>query len=419
MAKILISPLGVGGRFKGTSQSEREYRPAQYVFEDQYYPESRFVASVLYKHLQIDSIIFIGTVKSMWEEVYRFFCEEKLLSFDQDYWFDLAKKIDQLDHKSSLEEIDLSSVEAVLGNRSKCLLIRYGLTEDEIWLNLEKIVEAIQELQEGDEVYLDITHSFRSLSIFQFLSVLLIYDLFPEKQIKISGVYYGMLDVSSEFDGKTPIINLMPLFDMAQWIKGIYNLNQFGNGYLIANLLRDRELPDLARRIEDFSDVVNINYLSNISQKATDLRSGLNQNLPTPLSYLKPEIDRFTRNFFGGNIPSSKLQLQVAKWYFENRRYATGYITLAEALITYACELENKDSTVKDYRDRMKEALHGERQNTDLARLFFKVNPIRTAIAHARIDKQLPSYQSAINQAQAYIQDAEKIFLTGTFSMPN
>ncbi|WP_448564809.1 hypothetical protein [Trichothermofontia sp.] len=53
MAKILISPLGVGDRFNEISQNEREYCSADYVFGGQNYPESRFIASVLYKHLQI------------------------------------------------------------------------------------------------------------------------------------------------------------------------------------------------------------------------------------------------------------------------------------------------------------------------------------------------------------------------------
>lgn len=57
MAKILITPLGAGA-------ANREYRKATYKLDEQQY-ESSFIASVLYKHLQLDGIIFIGTIKSM------------------------------------------------------------------------------------------------------------------------------------------------------------------------------------------------------------------------------------------------------------------------------------------------------------------------------------------------------------------
>ena len=78
MAKILISSLGVGGRFKNQDKPDREYRTTCYQIENKSYPKSIFMASVLYEHFDLDGIIFIGTVKSMWEEVYRFFCEKIL-----------------------------------------------------------------------------------------------------------------------------------------------------------------------------------------------------------------------------------------------------------------------------------------------------------------------------------------------------
>lgn len=47
MAKILISPLGVGGRFKANSDSEREYRTVNYKIDEQKLWEWLFNCSVI------------------------------------------------------------------------------------------------------------------------------------------------------------------------------------------------------------------------------------------------------------------------------------------------------------------------------------------------------------------------------------
>jgi hypothetical protein len=68
MAKILISSLGAGRLTGENENSVREYSTVKYQIDNQEYEDS-FVASALYKHLKLDDIIFIGTVKSIWEEV--------------------------------------------------------------------------------------------------------------------------------------------------------------------------------------------------------------------------------------------------------------------------------------------------------------------------------------------------------------
>mgnify|MGYP006441626383 CR=1 FL=1 len=264
MAKILISPLGVGGQFQ--NQNQREYTKTCYRIEEIDYPNSSFVASVLYQHLQLDGIIFIGTVKSMWEEVYRFFCKERQQPLDEDYWFKLAETIDQVDRDSELNDLNLQPVKKILGDHSDCILIKYGLNEEEIWQNFAQIIQIKNLLKEGAEVYLDITHSFRSLALFQFLTLTFINDLLAEQNIKIKGVYYGMLDVTREL-GYTPIVNLGSLFEMMNWIKGAYTLKNYGDGELIAQLLDGKGEKVLADHISRFSNAVNINYYPTIKQK--------------------------------------------------------------------------------------------------------------------------------------------------------
>lgn len=416
MAKILISPLGVGGRFKERDQSDREYQEACYHIDSKPYPESRFVASVLYKHFKLDGIVFIGTVKSMWEEVYRFFSEKNSSKLDESYWLSLAEKIDQLNYNSPLDSLDLEQVRQVLGERSQCILINYGLNQDELWQNFEKIIKVIDSLEKGDEIYLDITHSFRSLSVFQFITMTFIKELLSEKEISIAGVYYGMLDVTREL-GYTPIVDLNPLFELTSWVKGTYSLKNYGNGDLIAELLNNQGEGDLSSRIKQLSQAININDVTAIKQNSSYLKTALSLPIKkSPFTYIKGILDNFVQKFTRSARSESAFQLDLAEWYFENHRYATGYITLTEAIITYLCEINHKDIIAESDRNQMKNLLHHrDNKGRELAQLYFKVNPIRKSIAHALIeDTKKVSYSDAITNAKTYLQKAQRIFKTGT-----
>lgn len=413
MAKILISPLGTGSLDRNNTAS-RKYTPATYRIEGKDYHKS-FIASALYEHLNLDGIIFIGTVKSMWEEVYESFCKEKNLECDETYYCELVDKIDKLGYLSSLDSLDLSLLESVLGSKSKCILIKYGIEQEELWENFDKIIQVIYSLEQGDELYLDITHSFRSLAVFQFLTVTFIQELLSEKHIKIAGVFYGMLDVTAELK-YTPVVDLNPLFEITSWIKGAYSLKNYGNGDLIAELLKEQGEETLADQIAQVSQAININYVNAIKQNSTALKSSLsNPSQSRPFNYLRGILEKFAQKFTRSSMTESEYQLELAGWYFENKRYATGYITLAEAIITYVCEIQSKSSGLEEHRNEMKKFLHhSSNKNGELAKLYFKVNPIRTAIAHALIDKKRASASDAIANAERYYQQAKQIFKTKT-----
>lgn len=418
MAKILISSIGVGGKFKNPNNPDREYKKTCYKIEDASYPESTFMASVLYEHFNLDGIIFIGTVKSMWEEVYSFFCTKKSVNRDDEYWYDLASTIDTLNSQSELNSIKLSPLENILGENSKCILTKYGLNESELWLNFDKILEIVEFLKPGDEIYIDITHSFRSLSLFLFLTVTFLQNLVSEKNIKIAGVYYGMFEAYSELQ-YTPVVDLKPLFDMTSWIKGAYSLKNNGNGYLISQLLESQGETELSTQITQLSDAINLNYVNAIQQKSSILKNSLqNKTVGGPFKYLKNILEKFVNQFTrSSSVPESEFQLKLAGWYFENKRYATGYITLAEAIITYMCEINHKDIRIKDQRDEMKNLLFQDNnRNSKLTKLFNKVNPIRKSIAHALLEegKRTSKDSDAIKNAKTFQQEAKKIFKTGT-----
>lgn len=410
MAKILISPLGVGS-LAGNVNSPRAYRTAFYHLDGKIY-ESSFVASVLYKHLKLDGIIFIGTVKSMWEEVYRFFCEENELPLDENYWFELAETLSTLNQDSELSELNLSGVEKVLGNRSRCVLTKYGLTETELWENFDTLISVINQLNPGDEIYIDISHSFRSLSLFLFIVLVLIKDIYSERDLKVSGVYYGMLDVIKDL-GYAPIINLQSLFDITDWIKGTYSLKTYGDASLIANLLQEQGETELSQELQRFSQAVNLGYLPNIKNQGKSLQQKLKSNrLSAPFKYLQPFVSKFLKRF--PKKHESDFQLELAGWYFENQRYATGYLTMTEAILTYLCEIEGKDPDQEGDREFVKKLIF-KRKSLPLAKIYAEVNDIRKNIAHPPIGKREMQFADDIKQGLSYQKRLQTIFKSGTW----
>ena len=381
MSKILISPLGAGALKKDSIESIGRYRKATYKIAGEEY-ETSFVASALYKHLELDDIIFIGTVKSMWEEVYFSFCSEKGIMIDEDYWEELSKKVDRLDRNSDLSDIDLKPLEKILGANSHCILIHYGLDEAELWQNFDNIFKIVNHLQRGDELYIDITHSFRSLSMFLFLVLMFINNLYG-KDIKVAGIYYGMLDVSREL-GYAPIVNLGSLFELTDWIKGAYSLKNYGNGYLIADLLEAKGQKNIALQVRSFSHIINLNYLTAIKQEIITLATSLNKkSFGSPFKHVQYILEKFVQRFARCKTDSD-FQVELAGWYFENKRYATGYIILQESIITYLCEMFGRHTISKVDRDEMKAVIHQtENKRTPLAKCYFHINAIRKNIAHA------------------------------------
>ncbi|OLP19169.1 CRISPR-associated protein [Leptolyngbya sp. 'hensonii'] len=415
MAKILIASLGTGSVTKD-GDSLRQYRKATYKIGEELYEET-FIASALYQNLKLDRIIFIGTVKSMWEEVYRFFCKAKRVPFDEDYYWELVEKIEALNYQSSLDSLDLSELNKVLGGESKCVLTKYGLNQEELWINFERISQSLSDLEENDQLYIDITHSFRSLPILQFLTITFINDLLSEKKIEIAGIYYGMLEVSRELENITPIVDLKPLFEITTWIKGAYNLKNYGNGELIAELLCQQNEELLAKRIHALSDAIQINYVPDIKQKSSDLKSTLSETVSEgPFKYVRSILENFVNRFSRSSLSESQFQLELADWYFQNKRYSTGYITLAEAVITYVCEVQGRDPKNKDCREEMKEFLCKHNQSTSLYKVFNKVNSIRRGVAHALLEGRTENLKQAIEEANNYQLKIRRIFSKGTLN---
>ncbi len=402
MARVLISPLGLG-----KAPADRGYSKTKYKFEfgdggiAEY--ETSFFASALAEELDIDKIFFVGTVRSMWEQVYYYFMDKAHQGLNEDYWMEVGKmaydsryekpllKTGDLDKANEAIDIYLKHIYPEASGGSRCFIIDYGVNQEELWNNFDIFMGIGDNLNRGDEVYLDITHSFRSIPIFMYLMMNFIQTLNYEKEIKLAGIYYGMLDASKEF-GYTPVVDLSPLFEISSWARGVYDYTNYGNGYLIAELLDDK---GIGQKIKNTSELLNINYLTDLKREIDSLNHYLDklEDLPTPVfKYLKPYLNNFIKRFKGINT-NSGLQFELAKWYFENKRYSNGYICLAESIVTKIAEAYGdagyRIGTSSAQRDKIKSIMRTKFKTSDIQsyKLLYEnydaINKIRNVIAHA------------------------------------
>ena len=404
MSKVLIAGIGTGRtkKEKGQDTQLRQYEPANYIIDSKEY-QTDFVARALIKHYQPDQVILLGTARSMWEKVYETFANE----FCEEYYWNLVEKIEKSTYNNyQLQNTDLEKVNEVLNqflghSGSRCLLIKYGLNDDELCQNMAVFQDIAGYLQSGDQVYLDITHSFRSLALFQYTMMSFIENL-SKKQVEVKGVFYGMLEVAREMDGKAPVIDLQYVYRLNNWIKAIHELESYGNGYLVANLV-EPENRDIAKKIRMFSDLMNLNYIGGIKNIEGSLSkldfSNISEPGKTVAGYLEDFLKRFAEI-----KQDSVFQLKMAQWYFANKRYGFGYIALAESIITRICEVLDLETTYrKQDREYAKDCLYNSRTSElvrDLKQEYNTISDIRNNVAHALTDRDEKNFMADIQNYQ-------------------
>lgn len=433
MAKVLISPIGAARR---ENNPNREYNRTKYKFDgDDRVFETPFISAALANYLKVDKIIFIGTAKSMWEEVYKYFTENANCKFDDNYWAeigDLSESstfnnpiIDEAILQKTMISVDeyLKTINPSALGGSLPLIMKYGLNEKELWQNFSLFMKLTEIINDGDELYLDITHSFRSIPLFMYLMMDFM-QMLNHKKIVLKGLYYGMFEAIGEL-GYTPVVDLKPLFDISRWIRGVYDFINYGNGYLISELIckqsfdEKNRIDKISENIKNISELININYLTDLQNQIKSLKNIINSryNGTGPIPYIFPLIQDFISKF-SKIEKASEFQLELSRWYFDNKRYGHGYICLVESILTKLCEIYELDLNDINNRNIMKNLVLKRlrwAKNVYLRELSSKyrfINQVRNRIAHAAFyqnDSYSYSFVDDINNATENYKEVKKL----------
>ena len=399
MSNILVSFIGTG-----PLNGIRDYKKAKYFFKDENkIHESSFIASALGEFLDIDTYYLFGTMKSAWEAVYLNYAKEDK---DDDYAFKLYKSASDSNCHSGLDNSLFKNIERLLGNNSKIIPIYYGINERQIKDNFEIFSNALTDLQDGDNVFLDITHSFRSLPLFATTAISFIQDV-ATKKIALKGIYYGMLEATNEFDGKTPIIDLSYIIKLQEWIKGAYSFSAFGKGEKISELMKEED-ENSANKVQDFSNMLAWNYVHELKSQINVLTSLNSKEYSYPAKLIVPIVfSDFTKRF-NNCKKQSEYQFELSKWQFEKKMYALSCLCLIESIITFVCENENKDDKNKVNRDEAKNSILRKPEYNSVKEIYAPTNEIRKSAAHLIENFSVKSKKS-IKDLENYINNFDLI----------
>jgi len=401
MAKILITALGRG------NANKKQYEPTKYyVDENDDLKETELIASAIDEKWKMDKIIFIGTTGSMWSNVYNFYCEDQGIEKDNNYCKELEAEV-ETDENVFIEKFNATfnkKNNPKLNKEIKGIVIKYGVNDKENLENFYSIIEIEKEIENGDEIFIDITHSFRSMSFWLFLVITYLKDV-SDKNIDIKNITYGMFEAKNK---KAPIISLNLFVDILKWFKGASELKNYGNSYSILDELEKNSMDkEIKNELENFSDTMNINYIDSIEESLKNfntIKDKLN-NLEGPGKYIIPQVFKNFINTF--ELPNKEklsneekkylLRAKLAKWHFDQKRYSMAAININEAIVDFimdALNFPNIDTEIKTDKTRLAKIWLEQIKEVEdeeikkYGTMYVETRSIRNKIAHSLDNKR-------------------------------
>ena len=404
--RVLITSIG-GGNIE-TSEGKMElkkYHNTVYNINNKKYEITTYMPKVVEEEFEVDKTIIIGTTGTMWDNVYSQYCIKNGKEIDETYVKNLRDIERESDKNTPIEDLNINKFNEEFGNSVKGIVIKYGLNQEEIFENFNSIIQLEEEFNDKDEyeVILDITHSFRSTAFWMFLVMTYLTDV-SNKNIKIIEVTYGMHEITRKNDDSSPIILLNSFLEILNWIKGASELKQYGNSYyILENLKGNKDIPkEIEKELENFSNAMNMNYVGSLLEsldKLADLEKDKKlDSIVGPAKHIIPDVLRkFIYDFdireSNDNRRKYLLQATLAKWHFEQKRYAMAAININESLANYVANslnLREEDSTKFDPNSEAKNWLR-DLYNLDnindtykkYAEVYHHTRRMRNEIAHS------------------------------------
>jgi len=381
--KVFITIIGKGSLKKDkngkTKKPVYDYIETEYRF-DNLVRKSKLSSSVIIEKIKPDKIYILGTSESLWN---------------------LADEL--------------------IGNYEK-VLIPFGTNHKEFWQMFESLASIDVE---GKEVYMDLTHGFRSIPLF----VSTVMNFFEKvKNAKMKGVYYGMFEVQGEIK---PIIDMLPILEMNRWIEGYTLFKEYGDSRKISRLLEEKlsQIP-----LEQKKKLANLNRLPKVLSKSSKafgftaleiyMKSledivNISENIKTipedlrAVEFLISEIEKSSQ-IFKNNQKEWEKQLKLAEIYFNKNRFAQSVTALRESLLTFVLEENELNWKEENLRETVLGKLLKEENQLfpeDLISLINQIKDLRNKSSHGFIGRE--SSESEINKSikklENYIKEAKNI----------
>jgi CRISPR-associated DxTHG motif protein len=243
------------------------------------------------------------------------------------------------------------------------VMIKSGKNEAEIWEIFQSMFNV---MSEDDKLYVDITHSFRSLPLLA--SSLLQYAKFL-RHISVKAIYYGAFEtlgnprdiqerIPNPVDRNAPIFDLTAFSEIQDWAAAANDFIRFGNSSRLNQLTKDDINPVLRlsegkdevasnlRKLNDNIDKLSLNIKTNRGRNLVEgteldnivnILTSLKQNLITPLNPILDELKNSIKPIFKGKGNRKNILVSV-QWCIDKQLIQEGFTLLQEGILSYFLE---------------------------------------------------------------------------------
>ncbi len=351
--RVFLSVLGTGF-----------YEPCSYENGDFVSAKTRFIQLATIEYLNIkewtanDAVIILLTEearKTNWEKQ----TNDKRQNHkkDEEEYFTLKQLISEAGLPMQATPVD----------------IPVGKDEKEMWDIFQKLFDNIQE---DDELYIDLTHSFRYIPM-----MMMVFSNYAKflKGVKVKSVTYGNFEVFKSKQSETGlIVDITSLSQLQDWTAGADEFLSSGR----VDKLRGNYIPQLDKRNRDsgYKDKVVhqqknlLNHLDtvvndfitcrgksivegkNMKILQSDIQEAMNTEMPEPF---RPLLKKISDSFASFSSSRDVLNgIKAARWCFDHQLYQQCTTLLRETIDTYICEESGAVYTNLKARNRVNAAYY-------------------------------------------------------------
>ena len=378
MARVAVSFIGRGRLAQ--PPSERRYVTATYRFPDGSKEEAAFFGAAFLRWLERKGEkpqrwLVMGTSQSMWDALY-----EALPSEAQDRLMDenvnLWQRVFEAKERGEADQALIGQWESALRKFLPDLDLRLRVVgaADSEESQMRMWQELMDAVDEGDRIFLDITHGFRHQPALAAFMVVLLRWL---KSIEGFELYYGALEMAQSQEGPCPVLHLSLCDLLARTAEAMAVFRTTGNFAPLAEIL---PLDNGTRkRVEEVAYADEINQQARSAAKevlkaldnlrADPVRSAVVDVLKEPLRWAEQE-----------GLPQR--MARRARFALEHGQFLKAIILLYEAMLVVGCQLYRTGDPMTWEARRLALQCFRDRLPPQDLEVLTKVENLRNAVVH-------------------------------------
>lgn len=322
-----------------------------------------------------------------------------------------------------------------------------GKDSEQMWEIFEVIFD---ELQDGDELYLDITNSFRYLPM---LLVVLVNYAKLLKNVKVKAIFYGNYEARDKESNIAPIMDLLPLSVVQDWTLAASDYLRYGQVEKLFELSESSLLPILRNTETRTKDAEKLrSFVTKLkemveerttcrgyaivgSKNVRKLKCTASEIQKVTIVQLRPIFEKIKQSLNDFDAKENVLNcIKAAKWCCANKLYQQATTMLEEGLGTLLCchyqldyrkmanrdaifgcisiKTQNKDTEEKKPNKELVEKILADESvwgNKAFVTILQKIVELRNDYNHAGFKKNPFSAKKVIEKIEELLDGIEEV----------